>query len=357
MSTNHSNNKNSNNKNSNNKNSNNKNSNKENNRFGDRISDDEFLDDEFPDDEDVGTKQKRRGIKLLLAAAPLLLVLLLSTIAYFAGFFVSMLNDKIGTASSATTALSASDEGWVFLIQYLLYIIFFGVWYRYLIQKKEREEEINPQPKKKSRKKTSAASKQKAAASWNPVKYWAARLPLLLVLGYALQLGVSAILMILSTGFPSAFSSYKELIATMAGDGVDVKTFIAVSFLAPVAEELIFRGVSYTYAEWAIGYRWAILFQAVIFGLYHGNLIQFIYATAIGYLLGALRHQSGSIVPGIVLHTIINLSAYLVPAAWIESLPKAGVMALLSTAVIVPCCIILLKRKKRHSKARKAGAQ
>lgn len=334
------------------------NSRQENSRFDDRISDDEFLDEELLDEEDVGTRQKRRGIKLLLAAAPLLLVLLLSTIAYFAGFFVSMLNDKIGTASSATTALSASDEGWVFLIQYLLYIIFFGVWYWYLIQKKDREEEeISSSSKKKaSRKKTSIAAKKKAAASWNPVKYWAARLPLLLVLGYALQLGVSALLMILSTGFPTAFSAYKELIATMAGDGVDIKTFIAVSFLAPVAEELIFRGVSYTYAEWAIGYRWAILFQAVVFGLYHGNLIQFIYATAIGYLLGALRHQSGSIVPGIVLHTIINLSAYLVPAAWIESLPKAGLMALLSTAVIVPCCIILLKKKKRHSKARKAGA-
>ena len=312
------------------------------------------FDDEFLDEEDTGTKQKRRGIKLLLAAAPLLLVLLLSTIAYFAGFFVSMLNDKIGTASSATTALSASDEGWVFLIQYLLYIIFFGVWYWYLIQKKEREEEevSSSSGKKVRRKKTSATAKIKAAASWNPVKYWAARLPLLLVLGYALQLGVSALLTILSTGFPSAFSAYKELIASLAGDGVDVKTFIAVSFLAPIAEELIFRGVSYTYAEWAIGYRWAILFQAVIFGLYHGNLIQFIYATAIGYLLGALRHQSGSIVPGIVLHTIVNLSAYLVPASWLESLPKAGLMALLSTAVIVPCCIILLKRnKKKHRKA------
>ena len=331
---------------------------KENNRSCDRSLDDEFLDEELNDEEDVGTGKKRRGIKLLLAAAPLLLVLLLSTIAYFAGFFVSMLNDKIGTASSSATALSASDEGWVFLIQYLLYIIFFGVWYWYLIQKKEREEqaEQNPSSSKKNgiRKKTSAAAKKKAAASWNPVKYWAARLPLLLILGYALQLGVSAILMLLSTGFPSAFSAYKELIASMAGEGVDVKTFIAVSFLAPIAEELIFRGVSYTYAEGAIGYRWAIFFQAVIFGLYHGNLIQFIYATAIGYLLGALRHQSGSIVPGIVLHTIINLSAYLVPAAWIESLPKAGLMAILSTAVIVPCCIILLKRKKSHSKTRKA---
>ena len=66
-----------------------------------------------------------------------------------------------------------------------------------------------------------------------------------------------------------------------------------------------------------------------------------------GILLGMLRKQSGSIVPGIVLHMIINLSCYLVPAAWLETVPKAAVIIGISLVVVIPCCIILLGKGKK----------
>ena len=86
----------------------------------------------------------------------------------------------------------------------------------------------------------------------------------------------------------------------------------------------------------------------MLFGIYHGNLIQFIYATLMGVLLGFLRKQSGSVIPGIVLHMIINISCYLVPAAWLETVPKSAVITAVSLIVIIPCCIILLKKERRR---------
>ncbi len=278
-------------------------------------------------------------------------------IAYFAGIFVSMFDQKIGTPA---VELSASDEGWIHLIQYLLFLVFFGVWYWYLLQKQEKEEILSrhsrprtEEEKKEKRKKASVTVK--APAKWEPVKYWARRLPLLILLGYSLQLCVSGILSVFSLGFPTVFEAYKELIQSLAGSGIDIKTFISVSFIAPIAEEIMFRGLTYQYASLAVPEKWAIFIQAVLFGIYHGNLIQFLYATVIGILLGMLRKQSGSVVPGIVLHIIINLSAYLIPAAWIETVPKAALMIGLSLMLIIPGCIILLKKKKRVKPVRRTG--
>lgn len=269
-------------------------------------------------------------------------------IAYFAGFFLSMWNDKIGTGTSAAAAtLTPSDEGWVYLIQYLLFIVFFGTWYWYLNTKstyihakrinEERENGILPKRKK-----------ARPLPPWNPIKYWALRLPWLIALGFAIQLAGSAVIMIFSNAFPDTFSAYKELVQSMVGTETDVKTVIAVTLLAPIGEELLFRGVSYTYARRAIRPTAAIIFQAVLFGIYHGNLIQFFYGTLIGILLGFLRKQAGSVTPGIVLHIIINSSAYLIPASWLENVPKSALMLLIAATVIVPCCLILLARKKRR---------
>ncbi|MBR3538909.1 MAG: CPBP family intramembrane metalloprotease [Eubacterium sp.] len=286
----------------------------------------------------------KKGLSLLLAAVPLIFAVFLSLIAYFAGIFISSMNQKIGT-STVSPGLDASGEGWVYLIRYLLFLIIFGLWYLHLLQKNEQEmiRFRRLHPKKKSSVRPSADKKE-----WNPVAYWGKRLPLLLILGYGLQLFVSGLLAIISIGFPDTFSAYKELIQALTGTGVDIKTFLSVAFLAPIAEELLFRGVCYTYAERALPVNGAIIFQAVLFGIYHGNLIQFIYATLMGVLLGFLRKQSGSVIPGIVLHMIINISCYLVPAAWLETVPKAAVITAVSLIVIIPCCIILLKKERRR---------
>ena len=290
-------------------------------------------------------QQNNKGLQLVFAAVPLLLSFIISLIAFFAAVFI---NGAILHAD--LPAEKAAGDGLVYLITYSLQIIIFGFWYVMILQERAPLSTRSSEAGTSDRKKAADSRKnpeKKQDVKWNPVTYWATRLPILLIIGYGLQLAVSAVIAILSTAFPSLFSSYKELISSLAGTGVDTMTFIAVSFLAPIGEELLFRGVVFSYARGALKKKWAILFQAVLFGIYHLNLVQFVYALVIGYILGVLADRAGSIVPGIVLHVIINLSAYLVPAFFIDNIPKAGLSFALATAIVIPCLMVMFRKKKK----------
>jgi membrane protease YdiL (CAAX protease family) len=77
------------------------------------------------------------------------------------------------------------------------------------------------------------------------------------------------------------------------------------SFVAPVVEELIFRGVGYSllepYGPWV-----AILATGILFGLYHGLIVALPILAAFGVVLAWLRYKTGSIYPCIAAHATFN---------------------------------------------------
>lgn len=90
--------------------------------------------------------------------------------------------------------------------------------------------------------------------------------------------------------------------------------YLAIGILAPLAEELVFRGAVLRTLLRLFPDRkhWiAIIISALIFGAVHGNVIQFIHAAAIGLLLGWLYYRTDSIVPGVAFHWVNNTVAYL----------------------------------------------
>jgi membrane protease YdiL (CAAX protease family) len=81
--------------------------------------------------------------------------------------------------------------------------------------------------------------------------------------------------------------------------------FVVVAVLAPVVEELLFRGLGYTLLE-PLG-RWtAILGTAVGFALAHGLVEGFPLLVLFGAGLAYMRSRVGSIVPGILVHMTFN---------------------------------------------------
>lgn len=86
----------------------------------------------------------------------------------------------------------------------------------------------------------------------------------------------------------------------------------AVAIAGPILEELLFRGAveklllqRYTPAK-------AILFSALIFGVFHLNPVQIVPAFLIGLMLGWMYYKTGSLIPCIVAHILNNsLSVYL----------------------------------------------
>ena len=90
--------------------------------------------------------------------------------------------------------------------------------------------------------------------------------------------------------------------------------WVAAVAVAPVAEEVLFRGVLFGWLS-----RWgavvATTVSAVLFGIVHGELVVGLFATLSGVALGVLRTRSRSIWPGTTAHATINGSSVAVITA------------------------------------------
>lgn len=107
--------------------------------------------------------------------------------------------------------------------------------------------------------------------------------------------------------FPSWLEAYEELLETAGLDErITVGMFIYSVLLAPFCEELVFRGVTLRQAKKALPFWAANLLQAFLFGVFHGNMMQGIYAFCLGILLGYICEKSGSIYNSILLHMLFN---------------------------------------------------
>jgi sodium transport system permease protein len=81
---------------------------------------------------------------------------------------------------------------------------------------------------------------------------------------------------------------------------------LSLALVPAVCEELAFRGFVLSGFR-RLGHRWrAIVTSAVFFGLLHGVLQQSILACLLGIVLGYLAVQTGSILPGILFHSLYN---------------------------------------------------
>ncbi len=79
--------------------------------------------------------------------------------------------------------------------------------------------------------------------------------------------------------------------------------------LGPAAEEIIFRGMTYRRIREYLGVLPGILLSAVLFGLFHGNMLQFLYAFPVGCLLALLYEKGGDLKFCIGTHMALNLLA------------------------------------------------
>ena len=99
--------------------------------------------------------------------------------------------------------------------------------------------------------------------------------------------------------------SVMPILESVAGSSDTVSMFLYASILAPVWEELLFRGYILRTLQ-PFGKRFAILGSALLFGLFHGNLLQTPYAVLMGLILGYMAVEY-SIYWSVLLHMFNNL--------------------------------------------------
>ena len=87
--------------------------------------------------------------------------------------------------------------------------------------------------------------------------------------------------------------------------------YLVVGLLAPLAEEMVFRGaVLRSLLRWKENPWIGIVISAVLFAVIHMNPAQMPHAFLIGLLLGWMYYRTDSIVPGVVYHWVNNTVAY-----------------------------------------------
>lgn len=150
---------------------------------------------------------------------------------------------------------------------------------------------------------------------------------------------------------------------------------VALCIMAPIAEEVVCRGAIQTalvqafsvsrmsdnsFLATPVRRRWMpLILTALIFSAIHGNPAQMPHAFLIGLLLSWLAYRSGSIIPGILMHTINNSTAFVLYMAYPQSVDmklieffgnswlRLGGATALSLLLFVPAVLQLNKHLSR----------
>lgn len=139
-----------------------------------------------------------------------------------------------------------------------------------------------------------------------------------------------------------------EGLESLQTDPNNVSMFLYAGFLAPVAEEILFRGLVQR-TMLPFGKKFAILVSSLTFGLFHGNLLQTPYAFVVGLVLGYVAVEY-HIIWAIVLHVINNLVLgdllYRVLSPLPENVMNLIIWGIILAFTLVAVVVLIVKRKQ-----------
>lgn len=240
------------------------------------------------------------------------------------GMQASQMGTEIVYDEMVNGFLSGTSYAIVMFVVYIGYQVIFGLWYWLMYCRK------------------------KQTGDWKQILK-PQRIGGIIGCGIALQIIISLALTLILPLFPNIMESYMSVMEGLGNESVFM--ILCVCILAPIGEELIFRGLTMRTMEKAVPWQVALVLQALLFGLYHMNLVQGIYATLLGLLFGYTAYRYGSVVPGILLHMAVNSSSYIVRYILPESLEEhTGIMVAITIVGLVATvgfCILFLKGVKR----------
>lgn len=129
---------------------------------------------------------------------------------------------------------------------------------------------------------------------------------LIIVISAAVATGLNVLL--LSLNLAQYSSRYQEA-AELLWEPPIWQQILYNGMLIPIFEELIFRGILFRVLRKWMVFPWAMTVSALAFGVYHGNLVQFVYAGICGLLLAYWYEKRGNILAPILSHMTMNLVA------------------------------------------------
>ena len=157
------------------------------------------------------------------------------------------------------------------------------------------------------------------------------------ILGAALCLAGNNLILI--SGLYTVSEEY-ETVANLLYGGKLVLEVVGVGVIVPIAEELIFRGLVYRRLREYSQVGWAAFISALIFGIYHGNLVQGVYAFCLGLLLVYVYERYHSMLAPILLHAAANILS--VAGSELDFLDRIYKSAAAFWILTILCCALII---------------
>lgn len=138
---------------------------------------------------------------------------------------------------------------------------------------------------------------------------------------------------------------YAEASAALNQTGILMVVSTAV--IAPIVEEIIFRGLILTRLNRVFPGWLSVLLSALLFGVCHGQIVWMTYAFVLGVIFGFLALQAKSIWPSLCAHILFNSIGQL--AVYLPETEEAGLlfMGILVGVGVVLCVIAVVFRALR----------
>lgn len=115
-------------------------------------------------------------------------------------------------------------------------------------------------------------------------------------------------MLLLLINLPQYSERYQEAVKILYAPSL-VEQILYSGILIPILEELIFRGLLFRLLRKWVAFPWAMIMSAVVFGAYHGNLVQFVYAGICGMVFAFLYEKYDSVLVPVWSHMTMNLSS------------------------------------------------
>lgn len=145
------------------------------------------------------------------------------------------------------------------------------------------------------------------------------------------------------------FPGYGELSERVFANQSFWPMLLWVGIVVPIAEELIFRGLIFRRLLDDMRPGWAIGISAFLFGAYHGNMLQFLYAGILGACFAYCYYRLESLWASVLLHMGANCwSVILTQLAAKGTSVRLGYFLLLAMgveAVVLVFSIVVFCRK------------
>ena len=165
---------------------------------------------------------------------------------------------------------------------------------------------------------------------------------LILILAVSSSVGLNILLSL--TGLVQASKAYQD-VASQQYSVVFGAGAVLFGLISPIAEEIVFRGLVFNRMRRYFSTIAAIIASGVLFGVYHGNLVQGIYGGCMGILLAYLYERMRSFLMPCLFHAAANFTVFSLAQnaqvhARLFTLPGCIVLLTISAA-----CIIIIEKK------------